>query len=121
MLALALVLEGRSRAEAARLCGMDRQTLRDKPKAPAGIVEGDETFILESFKGKRSDVPRKSRKRGAASAKRGLSAELGHGRRHTRQTAPAQHPRHIRTADPQPLRHPSHSIAIVGCSKHSLT
>jgi transposase len=29
MLALALVLEGCSRAEAARLCGMDRQTLRD--------------------------------------------------------------------------------------------
>jgi transposase len=29
MLALALVLDGRSRAEAAGLCGMDRQTLRD--------------------------------------------------------------------------------------------
>ena len=29
MLALALVLEGRSRAEAAQSCGMDRQTLRD--------------------------------------------------------------------------------------------
>ena len=29
MLALALVLEGRSRTEAAELCGMDRQTLRD--------------------------------------------------------------------------------------------
>lgn len=29
MLALALVLEGRRRDEAARLCGMDRQTLRD--------------------------------------------------------------------------------------------
>jgi transposase len=29
MLALALVLEGRSRAEAATVCGMDRQTLRD--------------------------------------------------------------------------------------------
>src|SRR5919199_2933442 len=29
MLALALVLEGRSRAEAAEACGMDRQTLRD--------------------------------------------------------------------------------------------
>ncbi len=29
MLALALVLEGAGRAEAARLCGMDRQTLRD--------------------------------------------------------------------------------------------
>ncbi len=29
MLAIALVLEGRSRAEAAASCGMDRQTLRD--------------------------------------------------------------------------------------------
>jgi len=29
MLALALVLEGHSRAEAATVCGMDRQTLRD--------------------------------------------------------------------------------------------
>jgi transposase len=29
MLALALVLDGRSRSEAAELCGMDRQTLRD--------------------------------------------------------------------------------------------
>jgi transposase len=29
LLALALVLEGRSRAEAAQSCGMDRQTLRD--------------------------------------------------------------------------------------------
>ena len=29
MLALALVLEGASRADAARSCGMDRQTLRD--------------------------------------------------------------------------------------------
>ena len=28
ILALALVLDGRSRAEAARSCGMDRQTLR---------------------------------------------------------------------------------------------
>jgi transposase len=29
MLAIALILEGHSRADAARLCGMDRQTLRD--------------------------------------------------------------------------------------------
>ena len=29
MLGLALVLEGYARGEAARLCGMDRQTLRD--------------------------------------------------------------------------------------------
>src|SRR4051794_9726554 len=47
----------------------------DKPKTLAGIVEGDETFILESFKGKRAGLPRKSRKRGGKSAKRGLSAE----------------------------------------------
>ena len=47
----------------------------DKPKVLSGIVEGDETFILESFKGKRSGLPRKSRKRGGKSAKRGLSAE----------------------------------------------
>ncbi len=47
----------------------------DKPKTLSGIVEGDETFILESFKGKRSDLPRKARKRGGKAAKRGLSAE----------------------------------------------
>jgi len=29
MLAIALVLEGRARGDAARSCGMDRQTLRD--------------------------------------------------------------------------------------------
>jgi hypothetical protein len=47
----------------------------DKPKTLAGIVEADEPFILGSFKGKRSGMPRKSRKRGGKSAKRGLSAE----------------------------------------------
>src|SRR3954451_10683929 len=47
----------------------------DKPKNLSGIVEGDETFILESFKGKRSGIPRASRRRGGKAAKRGLSAE----------------------------------------------
>ena len=47
----------------------------DKPAALSGVVESDETFILESFKGKRSDLPRKARKRGGKSGKRGLSAE----------------------------------------------
>jgi len=47
----------------------------DKPKTLSGIVEGDETFILESFKGKRSDLPRPARKRGGKAAKPGLSAE----------------------------------------------
>jgi len=47
----------------------------DKPQSMRGIVEGDEMFVLESFKGKRSDLPRPSRKRGGKAAKRGLSAE----------------------------------------------
>ena len=47
----------------------------DKPRRLSGIVEADETFILESFKGKRRDLPRASRKRGGKAAKRGLSAE----------------------------------------------
>ena len=32
-------------------------------------------YILESFKGRRSDLPRPARKRGGKAAKRGLSAE----------------------------------------------
>jgi transposase len=44
MLAIALVLEGRSRAEAAASCGMDRQTLRDwvqryNAEGPAGLSD----------------------------------------------------------------------------------
>src|ERR1700760_1033295 len=81
------MVDGVSTAKAAARCGVHYTTAfrwrhrflaslaGDKPKALAGIVEGDETFILESFKGKRSGMPRKSRKRGGASAKRGISAE----------------------------------------------
>jgi len=47
----------------------------DKPSQLTGIVEADETFILESFKGRRSDLPRAARKRGGTATKRGLSAE----------------------------------------------
>lgn len=47
----------------------------DTPALLSGIVEADETFILESFKGKRSDLPRASRTRGGTATKRGLSAE----------------------------------------------
>jgi transposase-like protein len=81
------MIDGVSTAKAAQRCGVHYTTAfrwrhrflaalaGDKPKALNGIVEGDETFILESFKGKRSGLPRKSRKRGGKSAKRGLSAE----------------------------------------------
>lgn len=36
----------------------------DKPVSLSGLVEADETFILESFKDKRTGLPRKPRKRG---------------------------------------------------------
>lgn len=41
----------------------------------AGIVEADETYIPLSFKGQRSGLPRKARKRGGEVTKRGLSKE----------------------------------------------
>ncbi len=47
----------------------------DKPTALKGIVEADETFILESFKGRRTGLPRPSRTRGGKPRKTGLSAE----------------------------------------------
>jgi hypothetical protein len=47
----------------------------DKPDRLEGIVEADETFILESFKGRRVGLPRAARKRGGTARKRGLSAE----------------------------------------------
>jgi transposase-like protein len=68
------MIDGVSLAQAARRCGVHPSTAfrwrhrflaalsGDKPKTLSGIVEGDETFILESFKGKRSGLPRKSRK-----------------------------------------------------------
>ena len=81
------MIDGLSISKAADRCGVHYTTAfrwrhrflaalsGDKPKALSGIVESDETFILESFKGKRSGMPRKARKRGGTSAKRGLSAE----------------------------------------------
>jgi transposase-like protein len=81
------MIDGVSTAKAAERCGVHYTTAfrwrhrflaslaSDKPRTMTGVVEGDETFILESFKGKRSKMPRKPRKRGGKSAKRGLSAE----------------------------------------------
>jgi transposase-like protein len=70
------MIEGKSLAKTAELCGVHPTTafrwrhrfLRapadDKPRTLSGIVEADETFILESFKGRWSDLPRAARKRG---------------------------------------------------------
>jgi transposase-like protein len=83
----AAMIEGVSTAKAARQCGVHYTTAfrwrhrflaslsGDKPSNLKGIVEGDETFIRESFKGKRAGMPRKPRKRGEKAAKRGLSVE----------------------------------------------
>jgi transposase-like protein len=46
-----------------------------QPPALTGIAEADETVFLLSFKGKRSGLERKARKRGGKAAKRGLSQE----------------------------------------------
>jgi transposase-like protein len=81
------MLVGESLAKAAQRCGVAPSTAfrwrhrflqapaMDKPTKLKGIVEADETFILESFKGKRSGLPRPARKRGGKAAKRGLSRE----------------------------------------------
>lgn len=81
------MIDGVSTSKAAKRCDVDYKTAfrwrhrfldslsGDKPRALSGIVEGDETFILESFKGKRSGISRAARKRGGKPAKCGISAE----------------------------------------------
>ncbi len=81
------LINGETIAKAAARCGVDHSTAfrwrhrflkaltLDKPASLSGIVEADETFILESFKGKRGGLPRAPRKRGGKASKRGLSAE----------------------------------------------
>jgi transposase-like protein len=65
------MIEGKSLTKTAELCGVHPTTAfrwrhrflgapaADKPRRLSGIVEADETFILESFKGRWSAVPRK--------------------------------------------------------------
>jgi transposase-like protein len=78
------MIEGKSLTKTAALCGVHpttafrwrhrflRAPASDKPRALRGIVEADETFILESFKGRWSDLPRKARKRGGTARHPGL-------------------------------------------------
>ena len=73
------LIEGVSVREAARCCGVDKTTAfrwrhrflaapaAHRPARESGIVEADETFFLESFKGQRQ-LPRPARKRGAVGA-----------------------------------------------------
>jgi len=81
------LVEGESLAKAAARCQIDPSTAFrwrhrflatlnfDQPKRLSGVVEADETFILESFKGRRGGLARAARRRGGKAAKRGLSAE----------------------------------------------
>jgi transposase-like protein len=81
------LMSGESLAEAATRCGVAYTTAfrwrhrflaapaLDKPTRLTGIVEADETFILESFKGRRAGLPRAARTRGGKPQKTGLSAE----------------------------------------------
>ena len=78
------MIEGKSLSKTAELCGVHpttafrwrhrflRSPAADKPRSLSGIVEADETFLLESFKGRRSDLPRKARKRGGKARHPGL-------------------------------------------------
>lgn len=80
------MIQGLSLRRAANRCGIAKNTSfkwRHRfLQAPAthksikmnGIVEADETYFLESFKGQRH-LPRPSRKRGGKAAKRGTSKE----------------------------------------------
>ena len=77
------MVDGLSVRKAARKCGIDNTTsfrwrhrflrgLRDKKDSSLkGIVEADETFLLESFKGSRN-LGRTARKRGGKATKRGF-------------------------------------------------
>ena len=47
----------------------------NKPRTMTGIVAADETFMLELFKGRRSDLPRWPRKRGDKAKHPGLSSK----------------------------------------------
>jgi len=81
------LMTGESVAKAAKRCNVAISTAFrwrhrflaapaiDKPAQLIGIVEADETYIRESFKGKRADLPRPARKRGGKAKKHGLSAE----------------------------------------------
>jgi transposase-like protein len=78
------MIEGKSLAKTAELCGVHpttafrwrhrflRAPASDKPRALRGIVEADETFVLESLKGRWSDLPRKARRRGGKARHPGL-------------------------------------------------
>lgn len=82
------LVNGRTVRDSAEVCGVHPNTTfrwrhrflagaQDlKPEHLEGIVEADETFLLESQKGRRQGLLRKPRKRGGKASTRGRSKEL---------------------------------------------
>ena len=80
------LMQGLSVRAAAKLCGVNKNTAflwrhrflhhtaAHRAQHESGIVEADETFFLESFKGQRN-LSRPARRRGGAARKRGINAE----------------------------------------------
>ena len=80
------LIDGVSVRKAARLCGTDKNTAflwrhrflqqaaQHRALHESGIVEADETFFLESFKGQRH-LPRPARRRGGVGRTRGTSPD----------------------------------------------
>lgn len=80
------LIDGLTLRQAARVCGVHKNTaflwrhrfLRavagHRDTRESGIVEADETFFLESFKGQRR-LPRPARRRGGAGATRGTGKD----------------------------------------------
>ena len=74
------LIDGLSVRQAAQCCGVDKNTAflwrhrflkapaMHRPQHEGGIVEADETFFLESFKGQRQPLGRPARKRGGVGA-----------------------------------------------------
>jgi transposase-like protein len=81
------MIEGLSVREVARKIGVNPKTaflwrhrllitsMHDQPAALSGVVEADETFFLECFKGQRKGLPRPAKIRGTKASKPGLSKE----------------------------------------------
>lgn len=81
-----VLIDGVSVRTAARCCRIDKNTTflwrhrflqqaaRHRATHESGIVEADETFFLESFKGQR-DLPRPARRRGGVGRTRGTSPD----------------------------------------------
>ena len=81
------MIDGLSVRDVARRLGVNSKTAfrwrhrflvvmkAEQPTILSGVVEADETFFLESLKGKRSQMPRPSKKRGTPAKTPGLSKE----------------------------------------------